>query len=229
MIRLEEETPKVDLSVFLDEVRLMAPGCPEEIIASYVRQAAIEAADRSLLLKRTGQILWQAGVRLYPLEADDCTRIVNIDWICDYRGRRHYPKPNAPCVLPCERICNPMYANAVADVQLDWRWATFRQPNELELGFTPLCDVAPGLSVRFSVAPTRDACEIDALLYEKYAQDIHKGAAQWLLAMPNQPWTNVAMAGKYERDWMRSLTKFSTDALLQESRGPFQATAQRIV
>jgi hypothetical protein len=131
--------------------------------------------------------------------------------------------------MPCAQLCSPTCNYGAVNPFEGYHWATFRQPNELELSFVPDCDVAPGFSVRMTVAPTRDACDVDLLAYEKYAQDIHAGAAKWLLAMQGQPWYQPQMAVKYERDWMRVLGKVATDAILQESRGPFQAHAQRIV
>lgn len=221
--------PKVKLEEFLPEVRLMVPGCPDEIIASYVRQAVIEVADRTLAFKRMVPIELQIGVRSYALEAEDCTRVVAIDWICDYRGRRHFPKPNAPCVMPCATWCNPACSWGSFNPFEGYNWASFKQPNVLELSFMPDCDVATGMAVRLTVAPTRDACDVDRIAYDKYAQDIHVGAAKSLLALQQQAWYQPQMAAKYERDWQRILGKIATDAIVQESRGPFQATAQRFV
>lgn len=228
-MKLIDSIPKVNIERFLPEVRMLAPGCPDEVIGSYVRQAAIEIADRTLALKRHVQVALQIGVRTYLVEPDDCTRVVSMDWVCDFRGRRHFPKPNAPCVVPCASVCAPYCQWGSFNPFEGYNWISFRQPNIVEVSWLPDCDVAVGASIRLSVAPKRDACELDELLYEKYAQDVHIGAAKFLLAMQSQPWYQPQMAAKYEKDWAKILAKIATDAIMQESRGPNQATAQRIV
>lgn len=227
---LPELTEKVRLEVFLPEIRMLAPGCPDEIIASYVRQAAIELADKTLCLKREATLALQGGVREYLLEPDDCVRVVSIDWVCDARGTRHFPKPHQPCVVPCAAgACWPTCQGAEFNPFEGYQWVTFKQPNSFILSFEPKVDMGVGMLVRMSVAPKRDACDIDELLYEKYAQDIHAGAAAFLLMMQNQPWYQPQMASILQKRWLTAQSKIAGDALVQESRGPFQMKAQRIV
>jgi hypothetical protein len=80
-----------------------------------------------------------------------------------------------------------------------------------------------------SVAPTRDACEVDAMIYEKYAQDIHAGTAAFLLMMQGQTWYQPQLASILQKRWLTAQGKIAGDAMIQESRGSFTARAQRIV
>lgn len=229
-----ETTPKVPLTVFLPEIRMLAPGCPDEIIASYVRQAIIEVSDKGLAIKREQFVFLQAGVREYLLEPDDCVRVVAIDWVCDEtcNGRRMIPLPHLPCRMECSNSnCWPTCGTGQF-VNFGFEgpaWCTFKQPNSFWLSWTPRCDMGIGIRVRMSVAPKRDACEVDQFIYEKYAQDIHAGAAAYLLMMQGQPWYQPQLAAILQRRWLTAQGKIAGDVMLQESRGPFTARAQRIV
>lgn len=229
-----ETTPKVKLDVFLPEIRMLTPGCPDEIIASYVRQAVIELSDKALALKREQWIQLQVGVREYLLAPDDCVRVVAIDWVCDETcgGRRYVPTPHLPCNIQCSvsacwPTCGPgQFVGFGFEAP---QWVSFKQPNSFFVSFMPKCDMGIGMRVRMSVAPTRDACEIDQIIYEKYAQDIHAGAASYLLLMQGQSWYQPQLGSIMQKRWLTAQGKIAGDAMIQESRGPFSVRAQRIV
>lgn len=229
-----ENPPKVGLDVFLPEIRMLAPGCPDEIIASYVRQAIIELSDKGLAIKREQWVLLQAGTQEYLLEPDDCVRVVSIDWVCDEEcgGRRFIPVPHIPCRVGCSTgHCWPM-CGAGEFVNFGFEgpgWVTFLQPNQFFISWMPRCDTGIAMRVRMSVAPKRDACEVDEFLYEKYAQEIHAGAASYLLVMPGQQWYQPQLAAAMHKRWLTAQARVAGDVMLQFSRGPLTVRAQRIL
>lgn len=236
-MRLCDEPDKVPLDDFLPELRLIANGVPAEIAGGYIRHAAIEFAERSLTLKREVFVDLQCGVQEYLLEPpdEDVVRTVAIDWICDTQGRQHFLRPNEPCLLNCPCLCpgagelQPLQQTGPFAMQTTWLPMWFRQPNSLIVQSRVQWDGQTGLRVKLSVAPKREACELDRLLFQRYFMGIVQGAAAYLLMQPKQDWSNPQLGAKYERDFKIAQARAATDALIGESRGPFRAHAQRIV
>lgn len=236
-MRLCNTPDKLTLDEFLPELRMIVNGVPSEIAGAYIRHAAIEFAERSLVLKREVAIDLQCGVQEYLLEPpdDDAVRTVAIDFVCDRRGHRHHVRPNQPCALDCACVCpgasemDPLHQTGpwlgFAETMPVW----FKQPNSLFVGRNVRADFSTDLRVTLSVAPKREACELDRLLFERYLMGIVAGAASHLLAQPKQDWYAPQLVTKFDREFKIAQTRAATDALLQESRGPFRVHAQRVV
>lgn len=240
-MRLCNIPDKVPLEEFVPELRLIANGVPSDIAAAYIRNAAIEFCERSAVLKREVFVDLQCDVREYLLEPDDVdtTRTVSIDWICDARGQRHYLRPNQPCQLECPCFCGPgceagpLQQTGPYTRETTWLPLFFKQPNTLSVQWPSRVllrfDGESALRVNLNVAPRRDACDLDRVLFERYLLKIVAGAAGYLLQQPKQDWSNPQLGLKYERDFKIGMAQGATDALIGESRGPFRAHAQRVV
>lgn len=236
-MRLCSTPDKVTLEEFLPELRLLANNVPSDIAAAYIRTAAIEFAERTAAVKRSVFVDLQCGVQQYLLEPpdEDSSRTVSIDWICDTRGRRHYLRPNQPCELTCACVCPG--ACDVGPLQQTGPWPTqtvflpmwFEQPNTLVVRQNVRFDGQTGLRVNLNVAPKRDACDLDRVLFERYLMTLVNGAAGYLLLQQKQDWYNPQLAKECERKFKIGMAQGATDALIGESRGPFRAHAQRIV
>lgn len=228
---------KLPLDEFLPELRLLVAGVPSEIAGAYIRHAAIEFAERSLVLKRELTIALQCGVQEYLLEPpdEDVVRTVAIDWVCDARGQRHFVRPTAPCMLDCPCTCpgacdaGPLAQTAPWPMEAITLPVWFKQPNSLFVSRPVRADFDTALRVTLSVAPKREACELDRVLFERYLMGLVAGAASYLLLQPKQTWYAPQLGAKMEKDFKIASTRAATDALLRESRGPFRAHAQRIV
>ena len=236
-MRLCDTPEMVPLDDFLPELRLIAAGVPSEIAASYIRTAAIEFAERSLVLKREVFVDLQCGVQEYLLEPseDDTMRTIAIDFVCDSRGRRHFVRPNEPCLLNCPCLCTigcdtgPLQQTGPMPFETLWLPLWFKQPNSLFVRAPVRSDGRADLRVTLSVAPKRDACELDRVLLERYLMGIVAGAAGYLLLQPKQDWYAPQLGAKYQRDFKIAQAYAATNALINESRGPFRVHAQRVV
>jgi hypothetical protein len=236
-MRLCDVPDKVALAEFLPELRMIANGVPSDIAEAYVRNAAIEFCERSAVVKREVFVDLQCDVQEYLLEPpdSDSMRTVSIDFICDARGQRHYLRPNQPCQLNCPCLCagawegGPLQQTGTAPLQIAWLSLWFQQPNSLFVRSPVRADTQGALRVSLNVAPKRDACDLDRVLFDRYLMTLVAGAAGYLLMQPKQDWSNPQLAAKYERDFKIGQARGATDALIGESRGPFRATAQRVV
>ncbi len=257
-MNIVEARPMVPLSAFLPQLLLSAPQVPDAVAESYIRDAAILLAEQASLLKRIVTVPIQAGCRDILLEPPDCTRTWAIDSICDFAGRWYRVLPDQPCmvecgsglgpslsalsccvtgaqpVLPPSASCGPLGAPGVG-----WWWGTpftcwFEQPNHLRINPLPQVDVDDiGMRVRLSVVPERDACELDELLYQRYAPVVVAGALQLLYAMPNvdgsAPWSAPALVKMKEREFKVGCARALGDALVGVAKGVHRMTAQRIL
>ena len=183
-------------------------GLPPAAAEQYVRTAAAEFAKRSTALRKTVEIDAQAGVTEYPI-CEDCELIVKVISV-EVGGRRLLPDPGRPCscaqgVFWFEDCC-------------------------LRLGWTPTVDEKGAISVRVAVAPRADACEIDReFFHDLHRQAIIDGALSRILMMPNQPWTNAALARVAQAEFERSAGEARRDALMGSTAGPFFAHAPSFV
>jgi len=232
--RLEFDVPMVSLDEFLPEVVLSAPGVPVEIAKSYIRQAVIDMAEKTNMLQRRVRIDLQSGASNYLLEPPDCTRSIGISEICNIATQsRVRVLPHEPCALACSACGIPPLVGAYPDANWSWWWnnsvAWFQQPNELRLTCAPTCDVELGLWIDLIVAPKRDACEVDRVLYDRYAPTVHAGALMYLYRIPKQDWTDPRMAEQKRQEFSIGTNSAAGDRLMGMARGPIRLVTPRIL
>ena len=253
-----ETTPMVPLSAFLPQLLLSAPQVPEPVAESYIRDAAILLCEQSALLKRVVPVPLQAGCRSILLEPPDCVHTWAISQVCDFMGRWYTVLPDRPCiiecgagfgpslsalsccvsgaqpVLPATQACGPLCAPGVG-----WWWGSpftcwFEQPNHLHIDPLPQVDVEDvGLRARLTVVPDRDACELDEIIYQRYAPVVVAGALRLLYAMPNidgsAPWSAPALVKIKEREFQVGCARALGDTLTGAAKRTYPMLAQRIL
>lgn len=192
-----EAYPKVPLDAFLPELSLEIPELSDDILAHYVRNAAIEFAERSLALQREITICLQSCVPDYILEAPDCMRIVSL----------HKVKKNG----------DRAYADCAGFCQFDDLHVVWKQPNELWVKPVP---VEPqDITVIVSVAPHHDACELDEILLTRYKEAVLAGARAQLYGLQRRPWTSLVSATAQRKEFDRRIAAAGVDRLLQGRTG----------
>lgn len=193
--------PKVELSEFIPELQLEIPELPEDILMHYVRKAAIEFCERSRVVEREIQICMQACVPNYLLESPDCTRVVAVTGIC--RG----------CGGPYSRINSKPCHNSVMGGVAWW------DQGEGALWVHPAPSQDNNIMVRVSVAPEQDACEVDAILNNKYREAILAGTRMFIYAIPRREWTSQTFADTNRAEFDRRVAAAGTDRLLGGQQG----------
>lgn len=200
----------IPLSDFLPEVAVMVDGAPSDMVESYIRQSAIDLAVRSQVLIRDVQIDVQAGVDEYPVRVGDQERVESLQ----YMGR----KPGA-CDCPYRSPCGvPLMCGGTAQ---------FKAPDRVFISPKPKQDRKQALWVRVAVAPTRDACEVDRMLYEKYHEAVVNGALARMLVIKGMPWYDAALSTFYRDSAARDITAAGVDRLTGGRRGPFKMRGRR--
>lgn len=193
--------PKVELSVFLPELQLEIPELPDDILMHYVRKAAIEFCERSHVLQREITICLQQCVPNYLLESPDCTRIVSVSGICRACGAPYERVTSKPCHVPC--------LNRMA-----W-W----DRNEGSIWLHPAPAEGSNIMVRVSVAPEQDACEVDAILHDKFHEAILAGARHFLYAIPRRAWTSQTFSDSCRQEFDRRIASAGIDRLFGGQQG----------
>ncbi|EER0916694.1 hypothetical protein F9643_003137 [Escherichia coli] len=192
-----EAYPKVSLEAFLPELSLEIPELSDDILMHYVRNAAIEFAERSLALQREITMCLQPCVPDYILEAPDCMRIVSLHKV-KTNGKRAY--------ADCAQCC------VFDDLQVMWQ-----KPDILWVRPVP---VEPQeITVVVSVAPHHDACELDEILLTRYKEAILAGTRAQLYGLQRRPWTSLVSAVEQRKEFDRRIAAAGTDRLLQGRTG----------
>lgn len=249
--RIEEAVPQVSLDEFLPELFLSAPGLPQEIAASYIRQAAIEIAENANALRRYVRVDLQAGVSNYMVEPPDCVRTIGISRVWGGMGGRgcgfgfgndgyrvipdETPVPFDGCLTMPLGCCGGAFPDGGGGFGIGTGYgifpptARFRQPNELIVQPIPQCDGDLGLRIELIVAPRRDACTVDRVLFDRYAPGLVSGALMYLYRIPKQDWTDYNLSQKMESEFNRWKSRAAGDKVLGAARGPFRLVTPRIL
>lgn len=189
--------PKVGFEEFLPELLLEIPELPADIIMNYVRSAAIEFAEHTHILQREITICLQPCVSNYILESPDCTRIVAVSGI--HRGRG--------CANPVTRLTSaPCWVSCFGSTT----W--WERPGII--WFNPAPVHPDEATIRVSVAPTVDACEVDAILFTEYKDAIQAGARARLYNILRRPWSSPAFAIEQRKVFERYIALAGTSRLL---------------
>lgn len=200
---------RVPLDRFMPFVMAGAQGLPETMAHAYVRQACIDFATRSSILRRRVTFDLQANVAEYPLWPADCEQIVRVKELrvdrVPYFGRR-----KSIAFTHCGMLFT------VAD-------------GMLRLSRTPVHDRPGAVDVWMCVSPTQGACEVDALLYEDWQQAIEDGALARIYQLPGYQFTSLPLATQRGRSFDEHIARARVRALRSDTSASLTAIAPRIV
>ena len=200
---------RVELRAFLPFVMAACPDAPEDMAVAYVLQATIDFCQRSGVLRRVAFIDQQANVNAYPVWPEPCETVVRVNEVCIdgccYRGGR------ATC---CFDHCGARYT---VDDGL------------LRISITPEVDKPAAIEVRFTAAPARDACEVDAVLLEDWQEAIEDGALARLHLLPKFAFCSQALAATRSRSFADHIRRARTAALKSDTGDAVHARAPAFV
>lgn len=209
---LVSDCDSVSMELFLPELQLAFDSMPDEVLASYVRDAAIQFCDRTSIVQQVLSLDFQCGVKdllLIPLCG---MRVVAIQKYSTYLNCDHFESPNTLRYL---NVCGASSAR-------------FVPPRVLRLSTAPSQDRQDAMRVRVSVAPDRDACEIPSELYQRYHRAIIAGVKAEIYTLDK--WANPALAARNDKIFEAACTVANIDRMLNYHRGPTQMRSRsRIV
>lgn len=202
----------VSMEEFLPELQLAFDSMPDEVLASYVREKAIEFCDRTSIIQQELSIDFQCGVKDLLLEPLCGMQVVAIQNYATCSEPNHFLKPT---MLRFLNVCGASSAR-------------FVPPRILRLSTAPSQDRQDAMRVRVSVAPDRDACEVPAELYQRYHKAIIAGVKSEMYTLDK--WKDPALAVRFDKVFEASCTAANIDRLLNYHRGPVNMrTRARIV
>lgn len=199
----------VALDEFVPYVLPSVPEAPEEMVAHYVRMAAIDFCRKTHVVKATVTFDLQKGVSDYCFDCIEGLKPFTLNSVCV--GSSKIPAlRETPC--PGPRCAYGYSYNGEYDV----------------LVFpAPKCDVPKGLSIEAVMQPDQDACELPRILYEQYAEALADGALHRMLSLPTSDWFNASVAGVHMRRYINAVTQAKLLVARRNVNGPLIAQAPR--
>ena len=205
---LIEETPRVPWSHFIPEVAIGLGSVPDAMVENYVRQSAVDLAERSQALLRWVEVPLQECVTEYRIEVPHGERVVSVQRF------RIGEAQDWPCAMGTSAPCT------AGRLRFGW-------PDKLFYEGFGLVDAT--LHVRVAVAPTRDSCEVDARFYEQFHEAVVNGALARLYRLRKTDWFDPNLAEYHRRLADGQITAAGLERLTQGQRGPFRMTTRRVL
>ncbi|NML34514.1 hypothetical protein [Paraburkholderia antibiotica] len=200
---------RVPLTQFMPFVMAAAQGLPETMAQAYVRQACIDFATRSSILRRRIVISLQPRVRAYPIWPHESEQVVRVNEVdvngTPYRARR----------------------GGVAFHHFGTRFTV--EDGMLVLSREPSHERPGAVHVRMCIAPSRDACEVDALLHDDWQQSIEDGALARIYQLPGYQFTSLQLAQVRGRSFDEGVARARIRALRSDTSASLDAIAPPIV
>ncbi|MCA8017733.1 hypothetical protein [Burkholderia metallica] len=199
----------VPLDQFMPFVMAGAQGLPETMAQAYVRQACIDFATRSSILRRRVIVDLQARVTDYPIWSDEREQVVRVNEVrvdgTPYRGQR----------------------NSVVFMHMGVRFTV--ADGMLRLSHVPHHDRPGVIEIRLSASPTQDACDVDSLLYDDWQPAIEDGALARIYQLPGYTFTSFPLAAQRGRSFDEKIARARVRALRSDTSAHLTAIAPRIV
>lgn len=201
---LKSKTP---LDAFVPHVVAQAmgsedqPSLPESAAISFIRNSAIRFAEKTQILKEEHHIDLQCGLQCYPLETEDCETVISVE---EAQLGEFF---NQNCTF-------------------DWNWGGVRfnvEDDVLNICPAPTKDIDNGLRLKLTVAPSRDCCEVDSVLYDKWFDAIVWGALSEIHMMPGRPWSSAGRADYRRNQFEDEVGRATVRDIIGHTREPLLA------
>jgi hypothetical protein len=178
------------------------PGCPQPILQQYVRDAAIEACERTLAWRyEQPTIRLTPGVYEYPYTNPLQTEVHA------FLTATVNNVPLTPVTLEQLYGMYPDWPNLALDKRSDPRVICQLDPDNFILA--PLPDDSQTYDVKMIVAlkPLRTATEMDQNVFDDLENVIMHGALQHLLVLPDKNWTDRELASYHAKQYLYKTTE----------------------
>lgn len=201
-----ERTP---LDAFLPFVMAAARGLPETMAIAYIRQACIEFCRRSNAVRRHVTLDQQRHVVDYPIWPEDSEQVVRLSEVrvgtSTYRARRDHLEFG------------------------HWGVRYTVRDGLVHLSARPQKDVPGAIEIRFVVAPTQTACEVDSVLYHDWQNAIEDGALARIYQLPGYEFTEPRLATSRGASFDERIARARVQAIKSDTTATTVALAPRFV
>lgn len=205
----------------------VAPGLGVQWLDYTLGQAANDLARRTRVLRITMSQDSQAGVVDYPVELPDDYEIIYVEDVC-VNGGKIAPSRDLPC-----NVTNPETGTCTVTWPQNCMWspsccgdAGTGQFNVLDNGASitlskpPGYDAVDGVRIEISLVPSRTACALPKILYERYSRAIVDQALAQLALSPEVKGISAGKLKALDRRAEISLKRAKLDADAAFVTGP---------
>jgi hypothetical protein len=165
------------------------PGCPRPVIEQYVRDAAIEVCEKTLVWRYEQPLIrLTPGVYDYDYETPDDTEVVAI--IHSAVNGAHI----SPATQDDFHRLYPAWPSTDVNTRSMPRHISQFDPDQFILAPTPDNSQTYDIKLFVALKPTPDASGMDKTPFDECEQLIVHGALQHLLVLPDKSWTDRELA-----------------------------------
>jgi hypothetical protein len=189
------------------------PGCPQPIILQYVRDAAIEACEKTLAWRyEQPMIRLTPGVYEYPYNNPTNTE-VHAFLTAAVNG-------NAVDPVTLEQLYKryPDWPSLDPDKRADPRFICQLDPDNFVLAPIPDNTVNYDLKMIVALKPLRESEFMDKTILDDLENVIMHGALQHLLVLPGKNWTDRELATYHAKQYLSKITERRARANLGAAR-----------
>lgn len=211
-----DNTPKVAIADFLDELSFEFTDAPYGLLEHCIRRVVMDMCDRANIMRRTAHIYTQAGVHNYLLEPPDDTVVVAIMSVAlgsHVFVPAKFSRTNVP-VWETDCSCLGCHKN-------------FIHCNGGEINFSHPHSGDDWI-INMSVKPRYDACDLDADILTSHASVLIDGVRAELYAQSDKPWSSLQRATLAQTAYKRGCATIAVDKMLNGQRGTIRANKGRI-
>lgn len=175
---------------------------PENVAESFIRNSAISFAEKTGVLTEKISINLQCGLSEYPIEVSDCNTVIGVksaklgDWYNEDCG------------------CSWTWGE-VQFTMIDDLLKIYPAPNE---------DIEDGLKLEVVIIPNRDACDLDAQLYDKWFDAIVNGALSELHMLPSRHFSSSTRADYRRKMFNEDVGRATMRRVLEGRREPLHVS-----
>jgi hypothetical protein len=179
-------------------------GVPPEIALFHLRKAFINLCERSHVWIEDITFDIQQNVSDYPLDLPPETEAIALNADSNY----------TPYVSQASRSWSVLNTTPRLVGNTVWMQA-------------PVEDVQNGATVKVTLKPTQEACDIPERLYQDWSDVIVDGAAARCFVIPKTEWYNISLATYYTKQYSVGVTRAKNSRVLKQSTGPLYMKGAR--
>lgn len=189
----------------LPEILPMVPGCPDTLIETSIRSAAIEFCEKTGIYQaELDPITTVGGLYEYDLEPPNQTTVHKIMW-ATFDGKD----------------LEPISTTLLEQRKPDWRNADYygtpeyfvkQSQSTFWMVPVPSATMVSSTIIRVQLKPTHRSTACDDVVMEDYRDSIVNGAIFRLLRIPGRDWTDLASAQIYGSLFAEGLQRAEREA-----------------
>lgn len=217
--------PTYTTRTFLDIVNRLSPsvpGCPTPVIEQYVRDAAIEACERTLAWRyEQPKIRLVPGAHDYAYETPDDAE-VHAFLTATVNGRVLKP-------ITIEQLYDiyPKWPNQAANERAEPCYITQLDPDNFSVAPIPDSNTTYDVRMIVCLKPLRTATKMDKKFLDELENVIMHGALQHLLVLPDRTFSDRELASYHAKQFAFKLSERRARTNLGAAKASMRVQAQK--